>query len=119
MNFLLDENFPKSAEKLLLDLGHEVIDIRGTELQGSDDFVLFRLAQQNQAILLTTDRDFYHTVPLIYEEHCGVIVIALKQPNRAAILSRLSWILSQDIVKPIKNKIILLRDKTYRIRGNE
>ena len=28
MNFLLDENFPKSAEKLLVDSGHHVIDIR-------------------------------------------------------------------------------------------
>ncbi len=64
MNFLLDENFPKSAERLLIELEHHVIDIRGTALQGADDFHLFELAQQNQAILLTTDRDFYHTVSL-------------------------------------------------------
>lgn len=41
MNFLLDENFPKSAERLLVDLGHHVIDIRGSHLQGADDFQLF------------------------------------------------------------------------------
>lgn len=35
-----------------------MIDIRGTELQGKDDFRLFEVAQQNKAILLTTDRDF-------------------------------------------------------------
>lgn len=28
MNFLLDENFPKSAEELLHGSGHKVIDIR-------------------------------------------------------------------------------------------
>lgn len=43
MNFLLDENFPKSAESLLLNLGHQIIDIRGTKLQGVDDFRLFEL----------------------------------------------------------------------------
>jgi predicted nuclease of predicted toxin-antitoxin system len=116
MNFLLDENFPKSAEKLLVDLGYHVIDIRGTDRQGVDDFQLFEIAQQHEAVLLTTDRDFYHTVPLAHAEHFGVIVIALKQPNREAILSRLRWLLNQQIVRTIDNKVILLRDRSYRIR---
>ncbi len=116
MIFLLDENFPKSANSFLTNLGHEVIDVRGTKLQGSDDFQLFELAQHHQAILLTPDRDFYHTVPLLYPNHFGVIVIALKQPNRASILSRLDWILKQEFILSIENQIILLRDSTYRIR---
>lgn len=69
MNFLLDENFPKSTEKLLIDLGHHVIDIRGSYLQGVDDFQLFEIVQQNEAILLTTDRDFYHAVPVALESY--------------------------------------------------
>ena len=63
MNFLLDENFPKSTERLLVNLGHQVFDIRGTAQQGISDDALFALAQEQQAILLTTDRDFYHTIP--------------------------------------------------------
>ena len=116
MNFLLDENFPKSAISILVDLGYQVIDIRGTELQGTDDFRLFSLAQEHAAILLTTDRDFYHTVSLKYTEHFGVIVIALRQPNRDAILSRLRWIITQDLMVDIANAVILLRGTTYRVR---
>ena len=116
MKFLLDENFPKSAEKVLTELGHQVIDIRGTELQGIDDFRLFEIAQENEAVLLTTDRDFYHTVPLRYSDHHGVIVIALKQPGREAILSKLRWILTQDLMETVHNTIYLLRDQTYRVR---
>ena len=116
MNFLLDKNFPKSAEKLLTELGHRVSDIRGTEQQGANDFQLFELAQQREAILLTTDRDFYHTVPLVHANHYGVVVIALKQPNRKAILARLRWVVSQPIIDTIQNTVILLRDHTYRIR---
>lgn len=116
MNFLLDENFPKSAERLLISLGHRVIDIRGTELQGINDFHLFEIAQQQKAVLLTTDRDFYHTIPLTYAKHSGVIVIALKQPNRAAILSRLKWVISHSLMDNIQDTIILIRDKTYRVR---
>ena len=89
---MLDENFPKSAEQVLAEFGHHAIDIRGTAAQGTDDFHLFEIAQQHDAILLTTDRDFYHTVPLKHAYHFGVIVIALKQPNRNALLARLRWI---------------------------
>ena len=116
MNFLLDENFPKSAESLLLNLGHQVIDVRGTKLQGADDFRLFELAQQNEAVLLTTDRDFYHTIPLTCANHSGVIVIALKQPSRAAILARLEWIVAHSLMDSIKDTVILLRDNNYRVR---
>lgn len=116
MIFLLDENFPKSAEKLLIELGHQVIDIRGTEFQGADDSHLFEIAQQQQAILLSTDRDFYHTIPHKFEKHFGVIVIALKQPNRQAILARLRWVVSQSFLDNLHNTVILIRDHSYRIR---
>jgi predicted nuclease of predicted toxin-antitoxin system len=115
MNFLLDENFPKSAEELLVKSGHHVLDIRGSEFQGADDFELFEIAQSHSAVLLTTDRDFYHTVPLRHPTHFGVVVIALKQPNRRAILSRLQWVISQGWFENVQNTVVLLRDKTYRI----
>ena len=118
MKFLLDENFPKAAEKLLIELGHEVFDVRGTELQGTDDNSLFELAQRKNAVLLPTDRDFYHTVPLKYSNHFGVVVIALKQPNREAILRRLRWFISTDLLTTVKNTVYLLRDKSYRIHGS-
>lgn len=116
MKYLLDENFPKSAQTLLEELGHEVIDIRGTVDEGADDERLFALAQAAMAVILTTDRDFYHTIPLQYNHHHGVIVIALKQPNRHAILERLRWALQQSFMDEMANTIVLLRDHTYRIR---
>jgi hypothetical protein len=67
-------------------------------------------------VLLTTDRDFYHTVPLRYNEHFGVIIVSLKQPNREAILARLRWVVAQDLMDDIRNTVILLRDNICRIR---
>ena len=91
MRFLLDENFPKASVVMLQSAGHEVFDIRGTNEEGMEDDALFRKAQELGAVLLTTDRDFFHTVPHLHDAHGGVLVIALRQPNRAAILSRLEW----------------------------
>ena len=90
MKFFLDENFPKAAHPLLKNLGHEIFDLRGTSREGSADTKIFQEAQDCEAVFLTTDRDFFHTVPHLYPQHEGVVVIALRQPNRANILDKLS-----------------------------
>lgn len=113
MRFFLDENFPKSAAGLLESLGHVVFDLRGTEREGSRDADIFHEAPQHKAIFLTTDRDFFHTIPHLFPHHAGVIVIALRQPNRAAILEKLSWILNRLRPEQFARRTIQLRDQTW------
>jgi hypothetical protein len=43
MKFFLDENFPRAAAELLGVRGHECIDIRGTEKEGSEDAAIFSM----------------------------------------------------------------------------
>ena len=80
---------------------------------GIEDAAVFQKAQDLQAILLTTDRDFFHTIPVLFESHFGIIVIALRQPNRAAILQRLKWILSHMGKSAFANRVFQMRDKTW------
>ncbi len=115
MKFFLDENFPKTAGPLLVAKGHTVLDIRGTEDEGARDLDIFAMAQENQAVFLTTDRDFFHTIPYLFPEHSGVVVIALRQPNRHAILARLAWFLAHFEQQQLLGKSFLLRDRTYAI----
>ena len=89
MNFLLDENFPKSAHPYLTQRQHGCIDVRDCLPQGADDMTVFQLAQERRSVFLTTDKDFYHTIPFFYPSHYGVVVVSLHQPNRNAILQRL------------------------------
>jgi predicted nuclease of predicted toxin-antitoxin system len=113
MKFLLDENFPKFAKHLLEARGHEAFDVRGTTDQGITDPEIFTKAQDLGAVFLTTDRDFWHTIPHLHDSHCGVIVIALRQPNRNSIVKRLEWILSQMEPHDFSNRVFHLRDKTW------
>jgi len=115
VRFFLDENFPKTAAALLASRGHEAIDIRGTSLEGANDSVLFDLAQDGQAVFLTTDRDFFHTVPHLYDCHHGVVVVTLRQPNRANILERLEWFLDHFENTALENRVFRLKDETYRV----
>jgi hypothetical protein len=63
MKFFLDENFPKAAVGLLEGIGHVVFDLRGSGREGLPDPDVFAEAQLSAAVFLTTDRDFFHTIP--------------------------------------------------------
>ncbi len=64
-------------------------------------------------MLLTTDRDFFHSFPNVYAEHSGVVVIALRQPSREAITLRLEWFLANVCEGHWKNRVFQLRDGTW------
>jgi predicted nuclease of predicted toxin-antitoxin system len=113
MIFILDENFPKGAVPILKQKGHKVIDVRDMDIQGQSDEIIFESAQKENAVLLTTDNDFFHTIPHIYTKHCGVVVIALRQPNRKNILEKISWILDHIEDFSFDSKAYLLRDNSF------
>lgn len=54
MRILVDENIPSITVQELRAMGHDVLDIRGTERQGMFDDELWALAQTEQRTLVTT-----------------------------------------------------------------
>lgn len=115
MNFLLDENFPKNAGCLAEELGHRVYDFRLVGREGAPDLELIRIAMEKQAIILTTDRDFFHTLGRMYPGHPGIVVIALKKPTRAAIIGRLRWFLERFGEAEIPGRCFQLRDQAWMV----
>ena len=115
MKFFLDENFPIPATEILTSRGHEVFDIRSTELEGLTDTKIFELAQAEGAIFLTTDRDFFHTIPFLNQKHNGIIVVTLRQPNRRGIIDKLLYALDHIDLTVMESKVLLLKDNDYSI----
>jgi len=115
MRFLLDENFPVSIVDVIEQQGHEAVEFSDVCAYGDDDGAVFDKAQQLQAVLLTSDRDFYHTMPLLHPKHCGIVVVALRQPNRRAVAERVNWFLSH-YHEPMDNTVVLLRDYSWRVK---
>ena len=107
MNFLLDENFPKSARLILECAGHEVFDFRQLEVPGS--------ALDRSAVILTIGRDFFHTLPGRYPDHHCIAEIALKQPTRQAIIGRLEWLLDRIAPADFAGHTFQLRDRTWMV----
>ena len=116
MRFLLDENFPRSVTAFLEEKGHEVVDLRVIGLLGASDTVIAEKAIEVGAVVLTTDRDFFHTFPNVYPAHSGVLVIALRQPNRSLITQKLEWFLANVCEDHWKDRVFQLRDTTWLTR---
>ena len=115
MRFLLDENFPKSARLLLETLSHEVIDFRIEGNVGADDSEVINLAIERSAVILSTDRDFFHTLGRQFPEHHGIVVIAVKKPTRSLILERLRWILDHVPSEKFQARTFQLRDQSWQV----
>ena len=116
MKFLLDENFPRSVTAFLEKKGHEVIDLGVIGLLGASDAVIAEKAIEAGAVVLTTDRDFFHTFPNVYPTQFGVVVIALRQPNRSLIAQKLEWFLANVSEDQWKDRVFQLRDTTWLTR---
>ncbi len=113
MTFLLDENFPKAAASVLLGREHEVFDVREMGMAGCTDAAVLAKAEDLGAVILTTDRDFFHTLQHRSVHHPGVITIALRKPCRAAILERLDWFLVHVPSEQWAGRAFQLRDTTW------
>jgi predicted nuclease of predicted toxin-antitoxin system len=115
MTFLLDENFPKAARRFLEERSHVVLDSREIGDEGAADSEVFKLADSKSADILTTDRDFFHTLGRQHPIHHGIIVVALKKPTRAAILERLAWLLDHVPQESISGRAFQLRDRAWQV----
>jgi predicted nuclease of predicted toxin-antitoxin system len=92
MRVLVDENIPIVTVQALKDLGHDVLDIRGTAQQGTEDEGVWALALSETRLLVTTDKGF---VDHRDEKHHGILIVRLHQPNEERIHARIMAALRQ------------------------
>lgn len=82
MKILVDENIPRMTVNGLLELRHDVKDIRGTADQGLGDPGLWKVATTERRLLITTDKGFTEHRGAA---HHGILIVRLRQPNRLRI----------------------------------
>lgn len=116
MKFFLDENFPRPAIPFLVSIGHTASHALDLFPQGTADDKLFEHAQSTSAIFITTDKDFFHTIPLAFAHHSGTIVITLRKPNRADLLRRLAEALVLLGDRDLRDTVWLVTDARIRSR---
>ncbi|OQX75529.1 MAG: hypothetical protein B6D61_10235 [Bacteroidetes bacterium 4484_249] len=112
MRIFVDENIPKITVNLLMDMGHDVRDIRGTNMEGMEDEGIWDLIQHEARLLITTDKGF-----LKYRNnmHKGILIVRLKQPNRHKIHERTIKAITQFTEEEWKMLVVVMRDNIQSI----
>jgi predicted nuclease of predicted toxin-antitoxin system len=116
MKILVDENIPNVTVAELRRRGHGVLDIRGTERQGMFDDELWPFAQREQRMLVTTDKGFTEHRD---EQHHGILVVRLRQPNEQRIHTRIIAAFDQFVDDDWPGLLVVMRDSVqsvYRAR---
>jgi predicted nuclease of predicted toxin-antitoxin system len=113
MRVLVDENIPKVTVQALTELGHDVLDIRGTYQQGTDDENLWMLAQSQSRLLVTTDKGF---VDHRDENHHGILIVRLHQPNEERIHARVMTAFRQFAEQDWPGLTVVMRDNVQSVR---
>ena len=112
MRILVDENIPNVTVHELRALGHDVLDIRRTERQGMLDDELWPFAQTEHRMLVTTDKGFSEHRD---EQHCGILVVRLRQPNEQRIHARIMAAFRQFTDDDWPGLLVVMRDAVQSV----
>ena len=108
MKIAVDEHIPLMSVRVLRAMGHDVLDIRGTPDEGMPDDDLWKMAQSEGRLLITTDKGFaQHRA----NPHCGLLIVRLRQPNRHKIHHRIMEAMTQISVAEWPGLLVVMRDR--------
>ena len=110
MRFLTDENIAKSVVQALRKLEFDVKDIKEERLQGTSDEHIIQLANREDRIIITHDKDFGDLLSNQTIRHKGVILVRLKKQGPDNTIRVLSDLLRSDIGDKIKDNILVVSE---------
>jgi len=119
MEFLIDEDLPRSTGDLLRKYGHKAIDIRDIGLRGAKDFQVASYSKNKSLCLITGDFDFSDIRNYPPNQYAGLIVLSLPKDATASFILDLieSFLLEEKLVSNISGKLAIVEPGRVRIRG--
>ncbi len=112
MKILVDENIPGMTVAELRSLGHDVLDVRGTPDEGMSDSSIWEIAQQQQRLLVTTDKGF---AVKREDAHWGILIVHLRQPNRIKVHRRVMEAVRRFEEDQWRGTVVTMRDNVMSV----
>lgn len=107
MKFLADINIPQSTISYLVQNNHNVLDLKKVNLLAKD-FEIIKLAQKEERIVLTLDKDFIGLTQFP-KYHVACIVIRLKDQNPKNVVSYLNQLLSNQRIEILEKSLTIVK----------
>jgi len=115
MRFLLDQDVYAGTARFLLGLGHDVVPVARIGLSRAEDQVVLRVAQEQDRILVTRDRDFGNLV-FVQELGAGVIYLRIVPSTQTAVHAELERVLDLHPKEELSQAFVVVEAKGHRIR---
>ena len=119
MKIKLDENMPVRLAQALGDLGHDLDTVPQEGLAGKDDSRVWKATQDSERFLITQDLDFSDTRRFRPGEHCGILVVRLREPGRDALVRRVRQVFSTEDVDAWTGCFLVLTEHKLRVLSAE
>lgn len=107
MRICVDENIPLMTVRALRGQNHDVLDVRESASKGAEDDDIWEIAHREQRLFVTTDKGFAQHRN---EEHSGVLIVRLKQPNRHKIHQRVMQAIDGLPSEKWPGTVVVMRD---------
>lgn len=113
MKFLIDVNVGGSITDLMIDSGHDVVEVRSIDPRMHDVEIL-NWAVKEKRVIITTDNDFEKMIWHQKKDHCGVL--RLQKLPRTERKELIKDAISQHMNDLQSGAIVIASSNKYRIR---
>ncbi len=115
MRFLLDQDVYAATARFLSRFDHDVVQVAQIGLSQADDTELLRVAQEQNRILVTRDRDFGNLV-FVQALGAGVIYLRILPSTQQTIHSELEKVLTIYSEAELGRAFVVIEPRGHRIR---
>ncbi len=115
MKLLLDQDVYAATARFLLDLGHDVVLVAGLGLSRAQDREILRVAQEQNRVLVTRDRDFGNLV-FVRELSAGVIYLRVLPSTLNAVHAELERVLNLHTETELAQAFVVIEPGGHRVR---
>ena len=115
MKFLLDQDVYAITLRFLKGLGHDVIPVAQMGLAQASDLDLLKVAQEQDRIFVTRDRDFGELV-FVQGWQAGIIYLRLLPSTQTVVHEELERVLQSYSEDELKRAFVVVEPGRHRFR---
>ena len=115
MKFLTDENIAVSIVRALRDNGFDVKDVKEEKFHGSTDLEILAIANKEERIIITHDKDFAYLATLATRTHKGIILLRVRKHVHPS--ERLLATLQGPLHKKIPGNLVIVSETHVTIHS--
>lgn len=110
MKFIADVNIAQTVITFLQKTGHDVVDIKKSNLKTSDTGII-KLALKENRIILTHDKDFI-ALTQYPKYQVGTVVIRLKKQNAKYFWEKLQDLIEHQSEEVLSSSLTILKEES-------